>query len=149
MRMRTIEDITLSRGDESDTVIDGHSVYLSYRIRADVDAAIRTDDDVIIELACPCCDGMGHLSTMCSFGCDHELDCQTCEGEGWIPIRFEKGFDEDEDIFALDNEHFDDAELRVPLQVRRRFYFHAPIENRDDCGHYIDPNQESLFKESL
>jgi len=146
---RTLEDIELARNDDSETVINGREVFLRYRIRTDAkENEPLAEHSVRIEMECPCCDGTGHLSTMCNFGCDHETECQTCEGMCWISLRFEKGFDEEEDEFFLDNEFFEDAEVRIPGVVRRRFYYHAPIEDRDDCGHYVDPNQTSLFEEA-
>lgn len=144
--VRTIEDIKLSRNDEGETVIDGHDTYLSYRIRGDVEAKPITEFDVWIEMSCPCCSGTGHLSVSCDWGCDHEIECSSCEGNGWLKINFEKGFDEDEDKFVIADAYdwFSDAELTIPFIVRSRFYYNCPIEDRDDCGHYIDPNQTSL-----
>jgi hypothetical protein len=146
---RTLEDVELSHdAEDSDTVIDGTTVFLRYRIRTDAqENEPLVEHNVRIEVECPCCNGTGQMSTMCNFGCDHELECQSCDGGGWIPVRFEKGFDEEEDVFALDTEYFDDADVRIPLHVRRRFYYWTPFEDRDNCGHYVDPNQTSLFKE--
>jgi hypothetical protein len=120
MRTRTLEDIKLLRDEGGETVIDGHTAYLRYRIRGDLEASPMRESDVWIEIECPCCSGTGQISTMCNWGCDHELVCQTCEGMGWIRLELKKGFDEDEDGFVLadPNFWFNDSEHH-PERMRR------------------------------